>query len=118
MEFFRTAEDRFENLSDYSFAPHYIDICGLRMHYIDEGNNNSPTILMLHGEPTWSYLYRKMIPILVQAGHRVIAPDLVGFGRSDKPSKRTDYTYQRHVDWIKSLLVQLKLTNTKVIIIE
>ena len=82
----------------------------LRLHYIDEGPRQAPIVLMLHGEPSWSYLYRKMIPPVVQAGYRVIAPDLIGFGRSDKPSQRSDYTYQRHVDWTLSILTQLELT--------
>jgi haloalkane dehalogenase len=110
----RTPDERFVNLPDYSFMPHYLMIDDseggtLRLHYVDEGDQSAPVVLMLHGEPTWSYLYRKMIPIIVQAGYRVIVPDLIGFGRSDKPSHRSDYTYQRHVDWIRELLIQLKL---------
>ena len=81
----------------------------LRVHYLDEGSKEADPILLLHGEPSWSYLYRKIIPILTAAGHRVIVPDLPGFGRSDKPALRTDYTYQRHVDWMQSLLDQLDL---------
>jgi haloalkane dehalogenase len=112
----RTPDERFVNLPDYPFSPNYVmvdDTEGgeLRLHYVDEGARNAPVVLMLHGEPTWSYLYRKMIPIIVKAGYRVIAPDLIGFGRSDKPSQRTDYTYQRHVDWIRELLTQLELKN-------
>jgi haloalkane dehalogenase len=79
------------------------------VHYLDEGPAEADPLLLMHGEPSWSYLYRKMIPILVAAGHRVIAPDLVGFGRSDKPSRRQDYSYQRHVDWMQALLEQLRL---------
>ena len=114
MQALRTPDERFTNLPDYPFQPHYIDVDDtegglLRLHYVDEGLRNAPVVLMLHGEPTWSYLYRKMIPIVVNAGYRVIAPDLIGFGRSDKPSLRTDYTYQRHVDWIRALLTQLEL---------
>lgn len=114
MQTLRTPDERFTNLPDYPFQPHYIDVDDtegglLRLHYVDEGLRNAPVVLMLHGEPTWSYLYRKMIPIVVNAGYRVIAPDLIGFGRSDKPSLRTDYTYQRHVDWIRALLTQLEL---------
>ena len=98
MQALRTPDERFTNLPDYPFQPHYIDVDDtegglLRLHYVDEGLRNAPVVLMLHGEPTWSYLYRKMIPIVVNAGYRVIAPDLIGFGRSDKPSLRTDYTY-------------------------
>lgn len=116
MEFYRTEDKYFENLPDYNFSPNYLTVDDteggqLRIHYIDEGLKASPVILLMHGEPTWSFLYRKMINILVLAGYRVIVPDLVGFGRSDKPSLRSDYTYQRHVDWIKSVLSQLTLTN-------
>jgi haloalkane dehalogenase len=114
MEFLRTPDACFANLPDYDFAPHYLmvdDTEGgqLRVHYLDEGPPEAAPVLLMHGEPSWSYLYRKMVPILVAAGHRVIAPDLVGFGRSDKPSRRDDYTYQRHVGWMQSLLEQLKL---------
>ena len=106
-KFVRTADDRFQQLPGYDFSPRYLmvdDTEGgqLRLHYLDEGPRQGSTILLLHGEPSWSYLYRKMVPILADAGHRVIAPDLIGFGRSDKPTLRTDYTYQRHVDWIRS----------------
>ncbi len=114
MQALRTPDERFANLPDYPFQPNYIEVDDteggtLRLHYVDEGAKDVPVVLMLHGEPTWSYLYRKMIPIVVKAGYRVIAPDLIGFGRSDKPSLRTDYTYQRHVDWIRALLTQLEL---------
>lgn len=114
MQALRTPDERFANLPDYPFQPNYIEVDDteggtLRLHYVDEGAKGAPVVLMLHGEPTWSYLYRKMIPIVVKAGYRVIAPDLIGFGRSDKPSLRTDYTYQRHVDWIRALLTQLEL---------
>ncbi|AZG34653.1 haloalkane dehalogenase [Shewanella psychromarinicola] len=115
MEFLRTDDSNFVNLPDYPFTANYLlvdDSEGgqLRIHYLDEGDKDAEPILLLHGEPSWSFLYRKIIPILVKAGHRVIVPDLVGFGRSDKPSKRSDYTYQRHVDWIKSFVLQLELT--------
>jgi haloalkane dehalogenase len=115
MEFLRTPDERFENLPGFPWAPHYlmVDDCEgglLRMHYLDEGPRDAQVVLLMHGEPSWCYLYRKMIPILRAAGYRVIAPDLIGFGRSDKPSKRTDYTYQRHVDWVRALLLQLDLT--------
>jgi len=114
MKALRTPDACFENLPDYSFEPHYLmvedDEGGeLRVHYLDEGPADADPVLLLHGEPSWCYLYRKMIPILVAAGHRVIAPDLVGFGRSDKPDKRDDYTYKRHVGWMQSLLDQLQL---------
>ena len=114
MEFLRTPDERFANLPGYPFAPHYVQVDDteggtLRMHYVDEGPADAPVVLMLHGEPSWSYLYRKMIPVITAAGFRAIAPDLIGFGKSDKPSKRTDYTYQRHVDWVRSFLQQLDL---------
>ncbi len=104
MKTLRTPDERFADLPDYAFTPHYVEVPDsegdtLRIHYVDEGPADAPVVLLLHGEPSWSYLYRKMIPILTAAGLRAVAPDLVGFGRSDKPSVRTDYTYQRHVDW-------------------
>ena len=116
MEYLRTPDDRFEGLPGYNFAPHYIDVPDgeggkLRVHYIDEGPRDADPVLMIHGEPSWCYLYRKMVPIITAAGLRAVAPDLVGFGRSDKPSKRTDYTYQRHVDWMRSFLEQVDLRN-------
>jgi haloalkane dehalogenase len=109
METLRTPDDRFADLPGYPFAPHYADIPdgdggSLRLHHIDEGDADAPVVLLLHGEPSWSYLYRHMIPVLVGAGLRAVAPDLVGFGRSDKPSEQDDYTYQRHVDWMAELL--------------
>lgn len=116
MKILRTPDSCFENLADYDFSPHYMMVDDgeggeLRVHYLDEGPKDADPILLLHGEPSWCYLYRKVIPILTAAGHRVIAPDLPGFGRSDKPAARTDYTYQRHVDWMQSVLDQLDLTN-------
>ena len=110
-EIIRTPENRFENLEDYNFQSNYLDVeDGLRMHYLDEGNENNPTILLLHGEPSWSYLYRKMIPILSNS-FRVIAPDLIGFGKSDKLVNRQDYSYQKHIDWISALIEKLDLKN-------
>jgi len=109
MDILRTPDDRFAGLPGYSFAPHYAEVDGLRLHYLDEGPRQAAPILLLHGEPSWSYLYRTMIPVLTAAGHRCVAPDLVGFGRSDKPAERGAYTYQRHVDWIGGLLVALAL---------
>lgn len=111
MEILRTPDGRFSELPDYPFAPHYVEIDGLRMHYVAEGPDAAAPVLLLHGEPSWSYLYRHMIPVFVAAGHRVIAPDLVGFGRSDKPARRRDYTYARHVAWMHGLLDALKLQN-------
>lgn len=105
----RTPEHRFSNLLDYPFEPNYLEVDGLRMHYVDEGPKGGEVILMLHGEPSWSYLYRHMIPLCVAAGHRVIAPDLIGFGKSDKLTNITDYSYQAHVDWIKGFIEALAL---------
>lgn len=109
--FLRTPDSQFNNLPNYAFEPNYIDIDGLRMHYVDEGPEQSDPILMLHGEPTWSYLYRHMIPICAAAGHRVIAPDLIGFGKSDKPLKISDYSYKTHMNWLQSFIDQLDLNN-------
>ena len=112
MDVFRTPDERFENLPDYAFEPHYADVGeGLRMHYVDEGPRDGSVVLMLHGEPSWSYLYRHMIPVFAEAGHRALAPDLIGFGRSDKPTSQSDYTYQRHVDWVTEWLTALDLTD-------
>lgn len=112
MKVLRTPDDRFSNLTDYSFEPNYLDVPDsedgwLRIHYVDVGLNTAEPVLMMHGEPSWSYLYRKMIPIITDAGFRVIAPDLVGFGKSDKPSKMSDYTYERHVNWMQGWLEQV-----------
>lgn len=114
MKAIRTPEARFANLPGYPFAPHYADVPDgeggtLRMHYVDEGPRDGTVILMLHGEPSWSYLYRKMIPLFTAAGFRAVAPDLVGFGKSDKPTERSDYTYARHVEWVRSWMVALDL---------
>jgi haloalkane dehalogenase len=105
----RTPDSRFVDLEDYPFQAHYVEVDGLRMHYVDEGDPAAAPVLMLHGEPTWSYLYRHMIPVCAGAGHRVIAPDLIGFGKSDKPTARSDYTYQRHVDWMTAFVEALEL---------
>jgi len=108
MNILRTADAAFDNLEDYPFTPHYVQVSdNLRMHYVDEGEG--PLVLLLHGEPSWSYLYRSMIPILVKAGMRVIAPDLIGFGKSDKPSEQSDYTYAKHIVWTQDLVKQLDL---------
>ena len=116
MDFIRTPEERFANLPGYSFAPNYLDVGGLRMHYVDEGSNDQEVVLMLHGEPSWSYLYRKMIPLFVAAGYRAIAPDLIGFGKSDKPTAQSDYSYQAHMDWMKSFVEQLDLRNITLVV--
>lgn len=109
MSVLRTPDERFENLPGFAFEPHYLeirdqDLGPIRIHYLDEGPADGPVVLCLHGEPTWCYLYRKMIPVLVGAGCRVLAPDLVGFGRSDKPARREDYTYRKHVAWMADWL--------------
>lgn len=110
-EIIRTPENRFENLKDYDFKGNYIDVeKGLRLHYLDEGNNHKPTVLLLHGEPSWSYLYRKMIPVLSDR-FRVIAPDLIGFGKSDKLVNKQDYSYQNHINWISTFIEKLDLRN-------
>lgn len=110
MNILNTPESQFKNLRDYPFKPNYCEVqTGLNMHYLDEGSG--PVVLLLHGEPSWSYLYRKMIPILVGAGFRVIAPDLIGFGKSGKPDKQEDYSYKKHLDWLKELLFKLELNN-------
>lgn len=112
MKFLNTPASRFVNLPDYPFSANYLEIeGGMKMHYIDEGSNEKGLVLCLHGEPSWSYLYRKMIPIFVKAGYRVIAPDLIGFGKSSKPTSTSDYTYQKHVNWTKNLISKLELSD-------
>lgn len=105
----RTPDDRFENLPDYDFSPNYVDVDAMRVHYVDEGPRDGDVILLLHGEPSWSYLYRFMIPLLGAAGLRTIAPDLIGFGRSDKPTSKSDYSYALHVAWMKEFIETLDL---------
>lgn len=111
MEVRRTPDERFDGLPDFPYEPVYTDVVAadgttLRVAHIDVGPSDAAeTILCMHGEPTWSFLYRRMIPVLVAAGHRVIAPDLVGFGRSDKPTATSDYTYEAHVDWMSQWLL-------------
>ncbi len=114
MDVLRTPDARFDSLDGYAFAPHYATITAddgtpLRIHSIDEGPRDAAPVLLMHGEPSWSYLYRKFVSPLVAAGHRVVAPDLIGFGRSDKPAARTDYTYERHVDWMAQWLKRVDL---------
>ena len=120
METLRTPDDRFVGLPDFPFAPHYVDVpdgvgATLRIHYLDEGPPEAAPVLLLHGEPSWCFLYRRMVPVLVDAGLRVVAPDLVGFGRSDKPASRDDYTYQRHVDWLWAALDTLGLRDATLV---
>lgn len=110
MDTLRTPDDRFADLPDFSYTPHYTEISDgeggtLRVHHLDEGPADGPVVLCMHGQPTWSYLYRKMIPALVDRGLRVLAPDLVGFGRSDKPTRREDFSYERQVDWMTAWLI-------------
>lgn len=105
----RTPEHCFAGLRDFPYPVHYTSVGSLRIACVDEGPREAAPVLLLHGEPTWSYLYRKMIPPLVAAGHRVIAPDLVGFGRSDKPSQPADYSYRNHVSWMNAWLTAMDL---------
>ena len=114
MKVLRTPDDCFDKLPDYPFEPHYFDIGEpgdqvLRLHYVDEGPAEAPVVLCLHGEPSWSFLYRKMIPVFSGAGNRVLAPDLIGFGKSDKPADQEDYSYARHVSWIRTWIEALDL---------
>lgn len=121
MEVRRTPEDRFAELPGYDFEPRYavVPTAGaeaVRMHYVDAGPPAARPVLLLHGQPTWSYLYRHVITDLVGAGHRVVAPDHIGFGRSDKPVDRTDYTYARHVDWVAGLVDVLDLSHVTLVV--
>jgi haloalkane dehalogenase len=114
LQFLTTPEHYFEQITDFCYAPHFlqVDDCeggSLKLHYIDEGPKDANVVLMLHGEPSWAYLYRKMIDPVLAEGYRVVAPDLIGFGKSDKPTERSDYTYQRHLDWIRQVVIQLNL---------
>ena len=111
MHLLRTPDERFADLPDFPFAPHYVELTdpddgsrSIRMHHLDEGPRDGDVVVLLHGEPSWCYLYRSMIPPLVDAGLRVVAPDLIGFGRSDKPTRRDDHTYARHVEWVREAL--------------
>lgn len=116
MPVLRTPDDRFAGLPDFPWTPRYAEVADrgvsgqeggtLRMAYLDEGPADADPVLLLHGEPSWGFLYRHMIPVLVAAGHRVVVPDLVGFGRSDKPSEQADYSYARHVAWTTELVVE------------
>jgi haloalkane dehalogenase len=115
MDVLRTPDERFTDLPGYSFQPRYVEVDGLRVHYIDEGPRGGAPVLLLHGEPSWSFLYRKMIPLISAAGHRCVAPDLIGFGRSDKPAARGAYTYQRHVDWMRGVVDALDLRQSTLV---
>lgn len=116
MKVLRTSDARFANLPDFAFDPSYLEVMDadgtpLRLHSVDEGPKTAAPVLLMHGEPSWSYLYRHMIPGLVARGYRAVAPDLIGFGRSDKPSEQTDYTYERHVKWMSDWLLAKDLRN-------
>jgi haloalkane dehalogenase len=108
-EFVRTPDARFRDLPGFPFQPHYVEIDGLRQHYVDEGPRDAAPVLLVHGEPSWSYLYRKMIPLLSATGHRVIAPDLLGMGRSDKWIQQSEYSYEKHVGWLRQFVRALDL---------
>jgi len=114
MDVFRTPDERFEDLPGYPYEPHYAEVDGLRLHHVDEGSGS--TVLCFHGEPSWSYLYRHMLDRLVETGHRVVCPDLVGFGRSDKPTDQAWYTYERHVDVVSRHLDQIDLDDVTVVV--
>ena len=116
MTVLRTADERFDELPDFPFEPHYQeihdqDLGSLRIHYVDEGPPDAPVILCLHGEPSWGFLYRKMIPVFTAAGFRAVVPDLVGFGRSDKPAARSDYSYKKHVQWMRDWIDAVELSD-------
>ncbi|MCW2513556.1 MAG: putative hydrolase or acyltransferase of alpha/beta superfamily [Mycobacterium sp.] len=116
----RTPDERFDALPDYPFAPNYVEVTSkgiapLRMHYVDAGPADGPVVLLLHGQPTWSYLYRKVIGVLAAAGLRVVAPDNIGYGRSDKLAEPTDYTFGRHVDWLYGLVAGLNLKDVTLV---
>ena len=120
MKVLRTPDERFRDLPGFRFEPHYTDVADggggtLRIHHVDEGPRDGEVVLCMHGQPTWSYLYRHMIPVLNRAGLRVLAPDLVGFGRSDKPAAREDYTYQRQVDWMNAWLRENDVTGATLV---
>src|SRR5215210_496989 len=116
MDVFRTPDERFESLPGYDFEPNYAEIDGLRLHYVDEGPQEGRPIVCFHGEPTWAYLYRKMLPPLVAGGNRVICPDYAGFGRSDKPTDREWYSYDRHSELMSELLAGLNLSDAVVVV--
>jgi haloalkane dehalogenase len=116
MDIFRTPDERFDGLPGYDFPPHYLDWNGMRVHHLDEGPIDGPVMLLMHGEPTWSYLYRDWIKPLVAAGFRVIAPDHVGFGRSDKPTDDEFYVIERHCERIRHLIETLDLRNITIVV--
>ena len=113
---YRTPDERFEGLPGYDFEPRYVEVDGLRMHYVDEGPEDAKPIVCFHGEPSWSYLYRGMIPHFLEAGHRVVCPDLAGFGRSDKPTDPAWYTVDHHLEMVSGALATLDLTGATVVV--
>jgi haloalkane dehalogenase len=115
-EFLRTPDERFASLADYPYDPHYLDWNGLRVHHLDEGPQGAPVMLLHHGEPTWSYLYRNWIPALVELGYRVVAPDLAGFGRSDKPVDDEWYVIERHCERLRHLIETLDLRRVTAVV--
>lgn len=116
MTAFRTPDERFDALTDFPFTPHYLEWNGLRVHHLDEGPRDAPVVLLMHGEPTWSYLYRNWISPLVEMGYRVIAPDHVGFGRSDKPTDDDFYVIERHCERIRHLIDTLDLQRISIVV--
>src|SRR4051812_18167426 len=109
MEILRTPDERFADLPDFPYEPRYVEVDDLdggrlRVAYVEAGPEDGEVVLLLHGEPSWSFLYRRMIPVLAGAGLRVVAPDLVGFGRSDKPAQQRDCSYARHVEWLRAAM--------------
>lgn len=116
MSVLRTPDNRFDNLPDFPYEPWYVDLDGIRMAYVAAGPADGEPVLLLHGEPSWSFLYRKVIPVLADAGLRAIAPDLIGFGRSDKPATRAEHSYARHVEWVRAFAFdQLGLTGVTLV---
>jgi len=112
MKILRTSDNRFENLPDYPFEPNYVTVGNdLRLHYVDHGPKDGQVVIMMHGEPSWSFLYRHMISNVAAAGYRVIAPDLIGFGKSDKPTETSDYSYTAHIGWMNNWFEQMDVTN-------
>src|SRR3954464_14763822 len=114
MSVLRTPESRFADLPGYDFAPRYLEVAdehlgSLRLHYLDEGDPAGLPILLLHGEPTWSYMFRRTVPALASAGMRVVVPDLIGFGKSDKPSELDDYSFESHVRWLSDFVDEVGL---------
>src|SRR5579885_3554239 len=104
LDVLRTPDERFANLPDFPYTPRYVQLPDVRVHYVEAGPAEAAPVVLMHGEPSWSFLYRRMIPVIAAAGYRAVAPDLVGFGRSDKPSEVGDYSYARQVEWMRALV--------------